>query len=162
LESADGLSLMEQSILELERHPGDSETIQSIFRVVHTMKGNASLLEIEGLLAFTHTAEDLLDHLRNGTLSVTPEIITLLLDLVDTLRQMVADAGLGKDETGPNAKSILARISQCLSADKRVVKKQEAAGDTQGEHSDSETAGEAHHKATRTLRVDVEKLDRLL
>ena len=61
LESEDGLRLMEQSILELELHPGGSETIQSIFRVVHTMKGNASLLEIEGLLAFTHAAEDLLD-----------------------------------------------------------------------------------------------------
>src|SRR5438270_2878948 len=111
IESEDGLSLIEQYILELELHPGDSEAIQSIFRVVHTMKGNASLLEIEGLLAFTHTAEDLLDQLRNGKLSVTPEIVTLLLDVVDALRQMVAAAGKGKDEIGPGAKDILARIS---------------------------------------------------
>jgi two-component system chemotaxis sensor kinase CheA len=162
LESEEGLSLMEQSILELENHPGGSETIQSIFRVVHTMKGNASLLEIEGLLAFTHTAEDLLDDLRNGKLSVTPEIITLLLDLVDALRQMVAAAGQGKDETSLKAKSILAGISQYLNADRKAVKKQEAAGDYEGRLSDSETMGEAHHKAARTLRVDVEKLDRLL
>ena len=125
LESEDGLRQMEQSILELELHPGNTETIQSIFRVVHTMKGNASLLEIEGLLAFSHSAEDLLDHLRNGNLSVTPEIITLLLDLVDTLRQMVAAAGQGKDETGPGAKSILARISQHLHTDGKAVKKRE-------------------------------------
>ncbi len=162
LESEEGLSLMEQSILELENHPGGSETIQSIFRVVHTMKGNASLLEIEGLLAFTHTAEDLLDDLRNGKLSVTPEIITLLLDLVDALRKMVAAAGQGKDEIGPRAKSILARISQYLNTDGKAGKKQEAARDYEGHLSDSETMGEAHHKATRTLRVDVEKLDRLL
>ncbi len=162
LESEDGLSLMEQSILELELHPGDSETIQGIFRVVHTMKGNASLLEIEGLLAFTHTAEDLLDHLRNGKLSVTPEIVTLLLDLVDTLRQMVIAAGQGKDETGPGAKSILARISHCLNANGKTVKKQEAARDNEGRLSDSETMSEAPYKAKRTLRVDVEKLDRLL
>jgi two-component system, chemotaxis family, sensor kinase CheA len=161
LESADGLSLMEQSILELELHPDGGETIQSIFRVVHTMKGNASLLEIEGLLAFTHTAEDLLDQLRNGKLSITPEIITLLLDLVDALRQMVAAAGQGKDETGPGAKSILARISQYLNADEKTVK-QGAGRDNQGRLSDSEALGEASHKATRTLRVDVEKLDRLL
>lgn len=162
LESEEGLSLMEQSILELENHPGGSETIQSIFRVVHTMKGNASLLEIEGLLAFTHTAEDLLDDLRNGKLSVTPEIITLLLDLVDALRKMVAAAGQGKDEIGPRAKSILARISQYLNTDGKAGKKQEAARDYEGHLSDSETMGESHHKATRTLRVDVEKLDRLL
>jgi two-component system chemotaxis sensor kinase CheA len=162
LESEEGLSLMEQSILGLEHHPGGSETIQSIFRVVHTMKGNASLLEIEGLLAFTHSAEDLLDDLRNGKLSVTPEIITLLLDLVDALRQMVAASGQGKDEIGPSAKSILARISQYLNVDGKATKKQEAAGDYEGRLSDSEALGEAQHKATRTLRVDVEKLDRLL
>lgn len=162
LESEEGLSLMEQSILELEHYPGGSETIQSIFRVVHTMKGNASLLEIEGLLAFTHSAEDLLDDLRNGKLSVTPEIITLLLDLVDALRQMVAAAGRGKDEIGLGAKSILARISQYLIADGNAVKKQDAASEYEGRLSDSETMNEAQHKATRTLRVDVEKLDRLL
>ena len=43
---------MEQSILDLELHSSNSETIQSIFRVVHTMKGNASLLEIEGSSGF--------------------------------------------------------------------------------------------------------------
>ena len=161
LESEDGLKLMEQSILELELHPGNSETIQSIFRVVHTMKGNASLLEIEGLLAFTHTAEDLLDHLRNGQLSVTPEIITLLLGLVDTLRQMVAAAGQGKHEITTAAKSIMARISQHLNADGKAVKKPEA-GDSQERLSESETTGEASYKSARTLRVDLEKLDRLL
>ncbi len=162
LESEEGLSQMEQSILELEHHPNSSETIQSIFRVVHTMKGNASLLEIDGLLAFSHSAEDLLDDLRNGNLSVTPEIVTLLLDLVDALRQMVAAAGQGKDEMGPSAKSILARISHHLNADGKTARKQEASREYEGRLSDSEITGEVHHKATRTLRVDVEKLDRLL
>jgi two-component system chemotaxis sensor kinase CheA len=161
LESEDGLRQMEQSILELEIHPGDGEAIQSIFRVAHTMKGNASLLEIEGLLAFTHSAEDLLDRLRDGKLSVTPEIITLLLDLVDTLRQMVAAAGQGKDETGPGAKNILARISHYLNEGGKAVKKQDGGRGNQENLSRSEI-GEASYKAARTLRVDVEKLDRLL
>src|ERR1051325_1130426 len=160
LESEDGLKLMEQSILELELHPGNSETIQSIFRVVHTMKGNASLLEIEGLLAFTHTAEDLLDDLRNGQLTVTPEIITLLLELVDTLRQMVTAAGQGKHDTTPAAKRIMAKIVQHLNADGKAVKKE--ARDKQERLSESEPMGEVSYKSARTLRVDVEKLDRLL
>ena len=165
IESEDGLSLMEQSILELELHSGDSEAIQSIFRVVHTMKGNASLLEIEGLLAFTHTAEDLLDHLRNGKLSVTPEIIALLLDLVDALRQMVAAAGQGKDETGPGAKEILARISHYLMSNGKIGKGQDHARDSQGPLSNPEAApalDQVPYQTARTLRVDVTKLDRLL
>ena len=66
VESTEGLSLMEQSILELETHPNDGELIQTVFRVVHTLKGNAGLLQIESLLAFTHNVEDLLDTVRNG------------------------------------------------------------------------------------------------
>jgi len=165
IESEDGLTLMEQSILELELHPGDSEAIQSIFRVVHTMKGNASLLEIEGLLAFTHAAEDLLDLLRNGKLSVTPEIVTLLLDVVDVLRQMVAAAGQGKDETSPRAKDILTRISHHLKMNGKNGKDPDPAGDSQVQLSNIEAAPameQAPHKGARTLRVDVEKLDRLL
>jgi len=148
VESEEGLSMMEQSILELELHSGDSEAIQSIFRVVHTMKGNASLLEIEGLLAFTHTAEDLLDQLRNGTLSVTPEIITLLLDLVDALRQMVAMAGQGKDETGPGAKDILARISHHLMSDGKTGKGPGQPTDGQRPLSNPEAAPAAGQRAT--------------
>ncbi|HET8889763.1 MAG TPA: chemotaxis protein CheA [Candidatus Angelobacter sp.] len=165
IESEEGLSLMEQSILELELHSSGSEAIQSIFRVVHTMKGNASLLEIEGLLAFTHTAEDLLDDLRSGKLSVTPEIVTLLLDLVDALRQMVAAAGKGKDETGPGAKDVLARISHLLKLHEKSGKNLDQAKDGQGLHSNLEAAsamGQAPYHAARTLRVDVTKLDRLL
>jgi two-component system chemotaxis sensor kinase CheA len=165
VESEEGLSTMEQSILDLELHSSDSEAIQSIFRVVHTMKGNASLLEIEGLLAFTHSAEDLLDHLRNGKVSVTPEIIALLLDLVDALRQMVAAAGQGKDETGPGAKDILARISHHLMSNGKIVKDQGHDTDSQGPLSNSEAVpamGQVPHAAARTLRVDVAKLDRLL
>ena len=165
LESEDGLRLMEQSILELELHPDGSETIQSIFRVVHTMKGNASLLEIEGLLAFTHTAEDLLDQLRNGKLSVTPEVVTLLLDVVDALRQMVAAAGKGKDEIGPGAKDILARISHHLKLDGKTATGADHARDSQGTLSNPEAAsgiGQAQYQAARSLRVDVAKLDRLL
>jgi len=164
VESEEGLALMEQSILELELHPGDSEAIQSIFRVVHTMKGNASLLEIDGLLAFTHSAEDMLDHLRDGKLSVTNEIITLLLEVVDALRQMVAAAGQGKDETSPGAKNILTRISGYLKADGKSGKKLDDAGDNAAPLPGPEAAamGESSYKAARTLRVDVEKLDRLL
>jgi two-component system, chemotaxis family, sensor kinase CheA len=162
VESEEGLSLMEQCILGLESDPQDSERIQSIFRVVHTMKGNASLLEIEGLLAFTHSVENLLDHLRNGKLSVTSEIITLLLDLLDALRQMVATAGQGKDETGPGPKSIVARISQCLRADGKAANKPDDTGDSRGRLSESEAMGDARQDAARTLRVDVQKLDRLL
>jgi two-component system chemotaxis sensor kinase CheA len=168
IESAEGLAQMEQWILELESDPGDSERIQSIFRVVHTMKGNASLLQIEGLLTFTHSVEDLLDTIRGGGLSVTSEITSLLLELVDVLRQMVADASEGRDEIGPRAKDMLARISRCLPHDGKTPKAKGVARNIpQGHTSFSAdaahvSAGGSQKETARTLRVDLDKLDRLL
>ena len=164
VESAEGLSLMEQSVLELEARPTDSELIQTIFRVVHTMKGNAALLEIEGLLAFTHSIEDLLDTVRSGKLEVTSEIITLLLDLVDVLREMVGAAGEGKDETGPRAKDIVARVSRCLKENPMSDKPNGRESRPSSSTAEAVPAGtEISRKETaRTLRVDIEKLDRLL
>lgn len=160
VESEEGLGLMEQSILELESRPADNELIQTIFRVVHTMKGNASLLEIENLLSFTHSVEDLLDTARAGKLSVTPEIITLLLDLVDVLRQMVTAAGEGKDEMPATAKDILARVSRSVKSGAKTEKSKPE--DAVRAEAATFTAGASHKDAARTLRVDIEKLDRLL
>lgn len=168
IESAEELGLMEQWILELESNPADSERIQSIFRVVHTMKGNASLLKIESLLAFTHSVEDLLDTVRSGMLSITSEIISLLLDLVDVLRQMVADAREGRDETGPRAKDALARISRCLQQDGKAERGKGVARKLRESHASPSTDaahvanGDSLKEAARTLRVDLDKLDRLL
>ena len=168
VESAEGLTLMEQCVLGLESDPGDNERIQSIFRVVHTMKGNASLLEMKSLLAFTHTVEDLLDTVRNGALSVTSEIVSLFLDLVDVLRQMVADASEGRDGIGPRAQDMLARISRCLQQDGKTEnekggtrKVRENSAPSSGDAAQHAAAG-SPKEAARTLRVDVEKLDRLL
>jgi len=169
VESAEGLNLMEQSILELESRPDDNELIQAIFRVVHTMKGNASLLEIEGLLAFTHSVEDLLDTVRNGKLAVTSDVITLLLDTVDVLRKMVAAAGEDKDEHDAGARNILARIARRLKENEKPGKGKSAEDKPEEGPSPlsvSEAAlsgsGIAYKESARTLRVDVEKLDRLL
>lgn len=167
-ESAEGLTLMEQCVLGLESDPEDNERIQSIFRVIHTMKGNAALLEMESLLAFTHTVEDLLDAVRSGALSVTPEIISLLLDLVDVLRQLVADASEGRDRIGPRAQGVLTRVSRVLQQTGKTERAKGAAMNAR-ENAPSSSAGAAHgatglsHQETaRTLRVDLDKLDRLL
>ena len=168
-ESEEGLSQMEQDILELEAHPDDGELIQTIFRVVHTMKGNASILELQGLLAFAHSLEDLLDAIREHELNVTTDITTLLLASLDVLREMVTAAGTGKDETSRKAKEVLARIAVCSKSGSKAAEEEAAASNAVTANRAlatpepaSSSAGIAPQLSPRTLRVDVEKLDRLL
>ena len=164
VESEEGLAQMEQSILALECRPEDGELIQTIFRVVHTMKGNAAILELERLRSFSHTLEDLLDSLRRGEIGVTTEIISLLLACLDHLRQSVATAGEGRAEDSHAGESILTRISRylrsCGDAENRKAAQESASPTVAG--IPQLPQGSALKESTRTLRVDVDKLDRLL
>jgi two-component system chemotaxis sensor kinase CheA len=91
-QSAEGLAAMEESLLALEAQPGDAELLNTIFRICHTLKGDASILELPALTEFAHVLEDLLDALRADTVLTSTEVITLLLQAVDALREMVEDA----------------------------------------------------------------------
>lgn len=162
-ESEESLAQMEQAVLELEAHPDNAELVQAIFRVVHTAKGNAAILELQALLSFTHTLEDFLDGIRGHRLTVTREITTVLLASVDVLREMTAAAGTGKDEAPHRADEVLKSISEHLQGLDALAKN---SGEQHAPVSNAESVVVASaavaREVARTLRVDVSKLDRLL
>src|SRR3974377_160984 len=100
-ETEEHLSSMEDVLCTLETQPEDEETLQTIFRVVHTLKGNASSLGFARVAAFAHALEDTLQRLRSRTLPVTGGLVTRLLQSVDALRQMVPEAVAGNEEMQP-------------------------------------------------------------
>ncbi len=161
VETGEGLAQMEEAILELEERPEDGELIQTIFRVVHTIKGNVSILELPKLQAFAHTFENLLDEVRGRSLSVTPEIINLMLASLDVLREMSASAAEGRDETSARAREVLGRISKCIEG--RAPASPERTAEENGSGAETGAPRTAHaNDSLRSLRVDVAKLDRLL
>lgn len=150
---------MEQSLLALEGQPENHELISSIFRVAHTLKGNASLLEFKAVAHAFHSLEDLLDSLRKGAITITPEIINLLLQSVDILRQITGRMLAGEDSLMPAQDAFFARITQIATVSKsstRPVASAEAAP-TQTASTNATTA-----KPAANLRVDLGKLDRML
>jgi len=162
VEGSEGLAQMEGAILELESNPGNAEIIQTIFRVVHSIKGNAGILDLSSLHAFSHSLENLLDKIRSRELSVNAEIVNILLQSVDVLREATTAAGKGRDETGPGASAVLARISSTL--EKAPVSREEAGNEDYGPGRTLQTSSETSHTdvSGKTLRVGVSKLDRLL
>jgi two-component system, chemotaxis family, sensor kinase CheA len=61
------LTEMELSLLTLEDIPDDAETINALFRSVHTVKGSSGMFGLTDIMNFSHTVENLLDNLRQGT-----------------------------------------------------------------------------------------------
>ena len=64
-ESNENLASIEEQLLDLEADPGNAETVDSIFRVIHTVKGSCGFLGLKGLEKVAHSAENLLGKVRS-------------------------------------------------------------------------------------------------
>jgi two-component system chemotaxis sensor kinase CheA len=80
---------MESALLTLESDPEDSETINSLFRAMHTIKGSSGLFGFNPIVAFTHEAESVLDKVRNGERAIDAALISVLLDSKDHTAKLV-------------------------------------------------------------------------
>jgi two-component system chemotaxis sensor kinase CheA len=88
-ESRENLDTIEVNLINLEQSPGDLETLNSIFRPFHTIKGVSGFLSLKAINKLSHAAENLLDKARNGELAVDGDVIDIVLESVDTLKRMI-------------------------------------------------------------------------
>lgn len=145
-ESDEGLTTAEEALLVLERKPDDAEALASVFRAVHTIKGNAGIFEFEALGHVAHAMEDLLERLRAGLTVVSNGIITLLLESVDVLRGLLFEADR----------------QRALNTRERQLVEHLRAADPWQTSVPNAAAQPLAQRASRTLRIDLAKLDRLL
>ncbi|MCW8328199.1 chemotaxis protein CheA [Photobacterium sp. SDRW27] len=88
IEAGEILELLSEQLVELERSPEDSELLNAIFRGFHTVKGGAGFLSLTALVDACHGAENIFDLLRTGKRSVTPELMDVILEALDTINEM--------------------------------------------------------------------------
>jgi len=91
LESNENLDRLDRELVILEKDPGNRETLSSIFRTIHTIKGTCGFLGFGKLESVAHAGENLLSLLRDGAIGLAPERTTALLSLVDAVRQMLGN-----------------------------------------------------------------------
>jgi len=160
-ETEECLAQMEQSLLALESHPEDRELISSLFRAAHTIKGNASLLEFNTLAQFLHNVEDLLDLCRSNSLALSQEVINILLQAVDALRQMAKRVARGEESLLPEHQALSTQLADMVAQSKPVETPSTQEGSAPS-FPDSSTGTTVSKAAVQNLRVDVGKLDRML
>ena len=88
-ESRELLDSMETSLLALEKDSSDQDSINSVFRAAHTIKGNSGMFGYRRIGDFTHVLENLLVCVRNGTVKVNPEMTGLFLECHDYIQMML-------------------------------------------------------------------------
>ena len=160
-ESEEGLERTEQYLIAAETDPGNTELLDEMFRVAHTIKGNASALEFPELAGFAHVMEDLLEALRKHEIAISRELISLLLNGVDALRALVPAAAEGSDGLSLEHQRLKKAIARYASGRVGAPSASQSFNDRP---SPPAAPGSMPSGGTRnrTLRVDVEKLDQML
>lgn len=93
-ECEEQMEALEQGLMTMEEGDTSSETVNAVFRAVHSVKGGAGAFKLTELVSFAHAFETVLDKIRSNQLTPDPEIMRLLLKSADVLSDLV---GLCRD-----------------------------------------------------------------
>ncbi len=119
VEAGEILELLSEQLVELENNPDDKELLNAIFRGFHTVKGGAGFLSMTELVDACHGAENVFDVLRQGQRRVTPELMDVILQSLDTINEMFAEIQNRQqpEPADPALLEVLHKLSQPESAD---------------------------------------------
>jgi len=101
-ECEEQLSALENGLLSMQEGESDSETVNAVFRAVHSIKGGAGAFKLDALVSFAHVFETALDKVRSGGLVPDVDAMKLFLRAADALADLVTasrDGAIG--DTAP-------------------------------------------------------------
>lgn len=113
-ECEESLAAAEQGLAACKEGTQDADTVNAVFRGVHSIKGGAGAFGFIALQAYTHTFETLLSDVRDGTVAITEPLIDLLLRALDTLSDHVM-AARGQGDT-PDDAALQAELTAAMAA----------------------------------------------
>ncbi len=88
-EAVDLLAALEGLLLDLEKNPQSRELINDVFRALHTLKGSGSMFGFTALAEFVHNIENAFEMVRQGRLTLSPEMINLTLQARDLMKILI-------------------------------------------------------------------------
>jgi two-component system chemotaxis sensor kinase CheA len=147
-ESREMLEALGGEIVAWEANPDDRARLDSIFRVVHTVKGNCGFFDFPRLEALSHAAEDALADVRAGRRHPDGPLVSAVLAIIDRIAEMIAAIEAGEDfPDGDDSALIDALEPGAEGAAAPVV---------------TTVAEQARGAPPRTIRLSVELLDRVM
>ncbi|HHY04426.1 MAG TPA: chemotaxis protein CheA [Thermoanaerobacterales bacterium] len=110
-EAKEHILSLNQDLLELEASP-EGYVVDEIFRSAHTLKGMSGTMGFNKISQITHEMENLLQEIRSGNMTITPEIIDTLLEATDVLESFVNTIAETGEEGKQDIKSILNKLKR--------------------------------------------------
>ena len=128
-ETKEHLQTLMQALIDIEGADAEraADVLNGAFRAAHTVKGMSASMDFRNVEHLCHAMEDVMDELRSGSRSVTPEIIDLLLKCATTLEELTC----GIEETGSDdvdVSGVLSELENLKEEEKRGTKNKEDNG----------------------------------
>lgn len=114
VESKEMLEQLDRQFVTLESDPNNTELLNEIFRVLHSMKGSAGFLGFTRMVEITHRAENILNKLRQSEMALTPEVITIVLEAVDVVKALMEDIRASGTDTHVQTDAMSQKLDQIL------------------------------------------------
>jgi two-component system chemotaxis sensor kinase CheA len=112
-DGAQSLDTVEAALLALRKEPRSPESVAELFRAMHTFKGNSRLLGLETIESCAHIAEDLVGLVRDEGATLDSELLEMLLEASDRLREMMEIAvNTRRDADKSISESIVGRMRE--------------------------------------------------
>ncbi|GAB4387943.1 MAG: chemotaxis protein CheA [Thermodesulfovibrionales bacterium] len=172
-EAEESLDKIDPLFVELEARGHDRDLLNDIFRSMHTIKGAAGFLGFQQIVDVAHSVESIMKTLRDDGIPVTSSLMNVILKSVDVLKSLLGHIrqGDGKPEdTGP----ILAELEAALSliqaggaegggpGDGGAAAPAEAGPQEEAGQQAAEQAQSQVRESIQTLRVDVDRIDKVM
>src|SRR4051812_3170925 len=107
----------------------DPETINAVFRAVHSIKGGAGAFSLEALIRFAHVFETALDEMRSGRLAPSSDVLKTMLRAADVLADLVRAAQAKEEGEHPSAATLVEELKAMSGAAGDASESEEDWGD---------------------------------
>ncbi len=125
-ECEEQLAELESGLLAMEAGETDSETINAVFRAVHSIKGGAGAFSLEDLIRFAHVFETALDEVRSNRLEPSSDVVKVMLRAADVLADLVRAARDGDVADAAHSQALADELRALSgSAGEEVVEEEE-------------------------------------
>jgi len=112
VESFELVEKLDEDLVELESNPDDLELLNGIFRVAHTVKGASSFLNFDVLTHLTHHMEDVLNRARHGELTITPDVMDVILESIDLMKALLEKIRDTSSDDGIDVSACVGRLDK--------------------------------------------------
>lgn len=151
-ETNESLDVVDVELVKFEQDPNNEKILSNIFRLVHTIKGTCGFLGLPRLEAIAHAAETLMGKFRDGV-PVTEAAVTLVLQSIDRIKQLVADLEQTEQEPAGSDTDLISQLEKMAEGGAPAPKVAEVAKHTEG--------GLVYQVLERQLRPGEVSLDEL-